>query len=195
MSLMLKASLLQSKELKLGLKRLVQAYSRRSQRIKTEEKAKDVASAWGEEFIKNRMNTSFFFQIILVQFIISFKASWCNSSYNSNCPEQNSQRGKDLYLFFCLFSSFTSSGIGQDRSISKGIVGMRTAKSQKLLLVAGRIVGMRSSKSSSLASYSRVLRSGKTCLTFTLQSLKFAQQLRGNASLFFQIFIKSLLGM
>ena len=89
MSLMLKASLLQSKELKLGLKRLVQAYSRRSQRIKTEEKAKDVASAWGEEFIKclaalavlprtilkNRMNSSFF-----------FKSSWCNSSFLSKHP-------------------------------------------------------------------------------------------------------------
>ena len=153
------------------------------------------ASCFAQDDFEEQDEFIIFFQIILVQFIISFKASWCNSSYNSNCPEQNSQRGKDLYLFFCLFSSFTSSGIGQDRSISKGIVGMRTAKSQKLLLVAGRIFGMRSSKSSSLASYSRVLRSGKTCRTFTLQSFKFAQQLRGNASLFFQIFIKLLLGM
>ena len=62
-------------------------------RIKTEEKAKVVASVWGEEFIqflaalavlprtilKNRMNSSF-----------SFKSSWCNSSYNSNRPVQNS---------------------------------------------------------------------------------------------------------
>ena len=61
--------------------------------IKTEEKAKVVAFVRGEEFIqffaalailprtilKNRMNSFF-----------SFKSSWCNSSYDSNRPVQNS---------------------------------------------------------------------------------------------------------
>ena len=51
--------------------------------IGTEEKAKVVASVWGQEFIQflamlailprtilwNRMNSSFFFKIILVQFV------------------------------------------------------------------------------------------------------------------------------
>ena len=60
--------------------------------IKTEEKAKVVASVWGEECIqflaalailqrkiwKNRMNSSF-----------SFKSSWCNTSYNLNRQVQN----------------------------------------------------------------------------------------------------------
>ena len=71
-------------------------------RIKTEEKAKVVASVWGEEFIqflatlailprtilKNRMNLSF------------FKSSWYNLSYNSNRPVQNSWRGKEFNKFF-----------------------------------------------------------------------------------------------
>ena len=62
-------------------------------RINTYEKAKVVASVWGEELIqflaalavlprtilKNRMNSFF-----------SFKSSWCNSSYNSNCQVHNS---------------------------------------------------------------------------------------------------------
>ena len=30
----------------------------------------------------------------------SFKSSWCNSSYNSNCPMQNSWRGRELNKFF-----------------------------------------------------------------------------------------------
>ena len=72
-------------------------------RIKTEEKANVVAAVWGEEFfqflaalvilartiLKNRMNSSF-----------SFKSSGCNSSYNSNCPAQNSWCGKVLNKFF-----------------------------------------------------------------------------------------------
>ena len=70
-------------------------------RIKTEEKAKVVASVWVKEIIqfcvvlailprtllKNEMNSSF-----------SFKSSWCNSSHNSN--RENSQRGKELNKFF-----------------------------------------------------------------------------------------------
>ena len=58
-------------------------------RINTKEKAEVVASVWGEEFIqflaycrtilKNRINSFF-----------SFKSSWCNSSFNSNCPLKNS---------------------------------------------------------------------------------------------------------
>ena len=39
--------------------------------------------------LKNRMNSSF-----------SFISSWCNSSYNSNRPVQNSLRGKELNKFF-----------------------------------------------------------------------------------------------
>ena len=70
--------------------------------------------------LKNRMNSSFysnhpgaihpFLQIILMQFILSFKSSWCNSSFSSNHPgaihpflqivlEQNSQRGMELNKF------------------------------------------------------------------------------------------------
>ena len=85
------------------------------------QKAKVVAAVWGKEFIqflaalailpirtilKTRMNSSF-----------SFKSSCCYSSYYSNRPLQNSQRGKelnnfclpnksnDLCLFFCLYPS------------------------------------------------------------------------------------------
>ena len=72
------------------LHRLVDTHTRM---IKTEEKAKVVASVWWEEFIqflaalailprsilKSRMNSSF-----------SFKSFWCNSSYNSYHPGQNS---------------------------------------------------------------------------------------------------------
>ena len=86
-----------------------------SRRINTEEKAKVVTSVWEAEFIKFlaalailprtifkiRMNSSF-----------SFKSFWCNSSYNSYHPGQNSYRGKelnrsfdDICLFFCLYPS------------------------------------------------------------------------------------------
>ena len=34
------------------------------------------------------------------EFIPLKKSSWCNSSYNSNRPVQNSQRGKELNTFF-----------------------------------------------------------------------------------------------
>ena len=75
--------------------------NRRRIKTKTEAKAKVVASVWGAEFIqflaalailprtilKNRMNSFF-----------SFKSSWCNSSFNSNRPIQNSQHGKELKI-------------------------------------------------------------------------------------------------
>ena len=58
-------------------------------RINTEEKAKDVAAAWGTELIK-------FVTILAIlhfgefeeqdEFILFFKSSWCNSSYSSKHP-------------------------------------------------------------------------------------------------------------
>ena len=81
-------------------------------RIYTEEKAKVVAAVWSTEFIQflaalaifhqddlnNRMNLSFssyhpgpgaiypFLHIILVQFILFFISSWCNSSFSKYHP-------------------------------------------------------------------------------------------------------------
>ena len=68
-------------------------------RIKTEEEAKVVASVWGEEFIKFLAALAILPRTILknsMNSCFSFKFSWCNSSYNSNCPLQNSKRGKEF---------------------------------------------------------------------------------------------------
>ena len=58
-------------------------------RIKTEEKAKVVVSVWVEEFIPSLAALAILPRTILNS-SFSFKSSWCNSSYNSNCPVHNS---------------------------------------------------------------------------------------------------------
>ena len=61
-------------------------------RIKSEAKAKVVASAWGEEFIQFLASLAILPRIILKNMMnssFSFKSFWCNSSYSSNRSVQN----------------------------------------------------------------------------------------------------------
>ena len=81
---------------------------RHRRRIKTEEKAEVIAAVWGTDLIpflaaltilhqddlKKEVNSSYssychgaiHLHIVLVQFILFFISSWCNSSYSSNHP-------------------------------------------------------------------------------------------------------------
>ena len=83
-----------------GIWKMVKTQFQR-RRIKTEEKTKVVAAVWGTEMIKfltalaivhqydlkKGMSSSYSsYTLFLVQFILFFISSWCNSSYSSNSP-------------------------------------------------------------------------------------------------------------